>query len=96
MSMWLDLSVFFTTPISSNLPNSLRVSMSSEVRSSCTLMLSLCQFQDLTRLHHSEQFLATPSIQITPESVQSSDLEILLFSPTWFAGETESCETKLS
>ena len=66
MSMWLDLSVFFTTPISSNLPNSLRVSMSSEVRSSCTLMLSLCQFQDLTRLHHSEQFLAAPSIQITP------------------------------
>ena len=64
--MWFDLSVFFTTPISSNLPNSLRESMSSEVRSSWTLILSLCQFQDLTRLHHSEQFLAPPSIQMTP------------------------------
>ena len=64
--MWFDLSVFFTTPISSNLPNSLRESVSSEVRSSWTLTLSLCQFQDLTRLHHSEQFLAPPSIQMTP------------------------------
>ena len=67
MSMWFDLSVFFTTPISSNFPNSRRESRSSEVRSSWTLILSLCQFQDLTRLHHSEQFLAIPSIQITPE-----------------------------
>ena len=66
MSMWFDLSVFFTTPISSNFPNSRRESMSSEVRSSWTLTLSLCQFQDLTRLHHSEQFLAPPSIQMTP------------------------------
>ena len=66
MSMWFDLSVFFTTPISSNLPNSLRLSKFSEVRSSWTLILSLCQFQDLTRLHHSEQFLAPPSIQMTP------------------------------
>ena len=64
--MWFDLSVFFTTPISSNLPNSLSESVSSEVRSSWTLTLSLCQFQDLTRLHHSEQFLAPPSIQMTP------------------------------
>ena len=64
MSIWLDLSVFFSTPTSSKLLNSLLASPSSN--SSVILTLILCQFHDLTRLHHSEQFLALPSTQMMP------------------------------
>ena len=95
MSMWFDRSVFFTTPISSNLPKSLLLSRSSVVKSSCTLTESLCQFQDLTRLHHSAQFLATPSMQITPEQIIRFPVDKLLTKLAWFAWQTEARETEL-